>query len=51
LQILFVQFFDAPKMFVLPILHGAAKDRKAIFIAFAGSNYDLVLRKVDIFDP
>jgi hypothetical protein len=23
----------------------------AVLVAFAGSNYDLVLRKVDIFDP
>ena len=51
LQILFVQSFDVPKMFVQHVLYGGWKHRMAVLITFAGSNHDLVLRKVDILDP
>ena len=51
LQIFFMQSFDGLKVFVQHVLHGGGKHRMAVFIAFAGPNHDLVLRKVDILDP
>ena len=43
--------FAAPEMSQERFFYYCRKHGVAVFVAFAGSNYDLVLGKIDIFDP